>query len=82
MCMCLTIINNSCQHAALFLAGVSVVGQTLQVSEAGRPLGAGRTLTGLVLHIGLLTVSPARTRPAGKCAHKINKINEQIFEQA
>lgn len=69
MLVCLTIINNSSQHIALFLAGLSVVGKTLQISESGGPLGTGRTFTSLVFHIGLLTVSPARTRPAMECTH-------------
>lgn len=60
----LTIINDRSQNVAAFLAGMSVVGQTLQVPEAGGPLGAGRTFAGLVFHTGLLTVSPTRTRPA------------------
>lgn len=62
--MFLTVINNSRQQAALFLVGVPVVGQTLQVSEAGHPLGTRRTFTSLVLHAGLLTVFPTRTGPA------------------
>lgn len=62
--MHLTFVHDSSQHVALFLAGVSVIRQTLQVSEAGPPLGTGRAFAGLVLHVGLLALSPAWARPA------------------
>lgn len=61
-CMDLTIINNSSQHAALLLVDLLIVGEALQVSEAGCPLGTWRTFTGLVFHTGLWAVSPTWTR--------------------
>lgn len=67
--MRLTFVHDSGQHVALFTAGVSVIRQTLQVSEAGRPLGTGCTFAGLVLHVGLLTLSPAWARPAWQFTH-------------
>lgn len=79
---CLTIINDSSQHAVLLLASMSVVGQTLQVSETGGPFGAGCSFAGFVLHASLLTVSPSRTRPAHThITYSVNSHRKLTFYQ-